>query len=102
MLHMVVMTHNPESCGTHPHLREAYGAAAARAQELATEKGITLQNTWVNMPEHMIFTLVDAPNAHLIMEMLVESGTIAHQNVRILPVISGEQASQRAGITPPQ
>ena len=102
MLHMVISSHNPESCGFHPHLREAYSEANAKLMALAKEKGVTIQGMWINPPEHLIFALVDAPSAHAILEIMMGSGQLTTQTVKVHAVIPGEQASQAAGITPPQ
>ncbi|HVM11867.1 MAG TPA: DUF3303 family protein [Actinomycetota bacterium] len=90
MLHMVVNTHNPESCGFRGDeenriLEEALDAFKATGGE------VSLKGWWVHPPGHEIFMLVEAPNAHAVQGALLEAGLVGRTHSRILPVLSVEE-----------
>jgi len=91
---MVVASHSPESCGAHSHLREQHATSQRKLAEVATAKGVTIQGQWVDAPGHTAFSLVDAPNAHVIMEAIMDSGMMALWTCAIHPVILGANALQ--------
>lgn len=71
MLHMMVLTHQPESCSL-------AGAAQKKANDAKLERflaspELTLKGAWANGGAHHVFLLVDAPNAHAIDRALRES-----------------------------
>lgn len=71
MLHMLVNVHNPESCA----YRSAEDDAALtpgleRFGAAAEARGASLRGWWVNTGAHTFFLLVDAPNAHVVDELL--------------------------------
>ena len=78
MLHMVVQTHTAESC---PYRSEenskAMGEAFARTRTLEQEYGAENKGGWVNSGAHTIFTLVEAPNAHVVNTLIEASGLAA-------------------------
>jgi hypothetical protein len=84
MLHMVVSTHNPESCGFRSEQDDAVlTEAVERFRELAPQREITLRGWWINRGVHEFFMLLDAPNAHAIEDWLVESGLVGRTSCRI-------------------
>lgn len=88
MLHMIVNTHHAESCafrGDHEGkiLSDAFDAFDGQAGE----RGITISGSWVNRAAHEIFVLVDAPNAHVIEEGLLEAGLVGRTHTRVLSVV---------------
>lgn len=93
MLHMVVNTHNAESCAFRGKEEdEILSGAIDRVGELADEFGVTAKASWVNRASHEIFFLIDAPSAHAIEELFVKAGLIGRTHTRILPVIATEDA----------
>jgi hypothetical protein len=87
MIHMVVSTHNPESCGFRgEHEEEILTGAVERFRGSAAEREITVQGWWINRAVHEFFILLDAPNAHAIEDWLVESGLVGRTHCRVLPV----------------
>ncbi len=89
MLHMIVNTHNPESCA----FRSVEdGAALAGPFDRFTEKvaeshQISIQGSWVNRPAHEIYVLVNAPNAHVIEEALLEAGLVGRTHSKVVSVV---------------
>ena len=74
MLHMVYFSHNPESCaiGNKESRRKAL-TQAPKLPALAEKHGISIQGAWVNKAAHAHYILVDAPNAHVVDDFIVES-----------------------------
>ena len=93
MLHMVVISHNPESCGSHTSLRDQHAAALQRLGEVASTKGLTIQGQWVSPAAHTAWAVIDAPHAHSVMEAMMESGMMALWSTTIHPVVPMAGAS---------
>src|SRR5687768_6169215 len=92
MLHMIVNTHNPESCAFRgKEEEEILSRALDQFRESAPEKGLTLQGSWVNRSGHEIFILVDAPNGHVIEDVLLSAGLVGRTHTRIVPVLSVQE-----------
>lgn len=91
MLHMIVNTHNPESCAFRGD-EEGEILRGAFDRFGVTEGGLQVKDSWVNRAAHEIFVLVDAPNAHVIEEALLDAGMVGRTHTRILPVIAAEDA----------
>jgi hypothetical protein len=95
MLHMIVNTHNAESCAFRgDEEAQRLVGAIERFEESAPGHGLGLQGSWVNRASHEIFILVDAPNAHAIEEALLDAGVVGRTHSKVLPVISTEQAKE--------
>ena len=88
MLHMVVNTHNPESCAFRGKAEEEALAPALDGFKDSATDGMHVQGWWVNRAAHEIFMLVDAPSAHVIEEALLKAGMVGRTHSRIVPVIS--------------
>ena len=87
MLHMVVNTHNPESCAFRSEDDEAALAPGfGQVARVAQERGAALQGSWVNTASHTIFLLIDAPNAHLIDEVIRESGLTGRTHTQVFAI----------------
>lgn len=93
MLHMVVNTHDAESCAFRGVEEERIlSTAIERFRESAPSMELALQGTWVSRAAHEIFMLVDAPNAHVIEDALLGAGMVGRTHSRILPVMSVVEA----------
>jgi len=93
VLHMVVNTHNAESCafrdeGNAEVLTKALDELAAAANE----HGASIEGTWTNRAAHEVFVLVDAPNGHVIDEMMIGTGLVGRTHTRVVPVVPTRQA----------
>ena len=97
MLHMVVMTHAPESCPFRSEGNDkAMGVAFARLLEVAEGRGARLEGAWANTASHRVFLLVDAPNAHVVDQLIEESGLVARGTTTVYSVTTMED--QLAGL----
>jgi hypothetical protein len=93
MLHMIVNTHNPESCAFRgKEEEELLVGSIDRFTDSATATGLTIQGSWVSRASHEIFLLVDSPNVHAIEEALLAAGVVGRTHSRILPVVTVENA----------
>jgi hypothetical protein len=93
MLHMIVNTHNPESCAFRSR---SDGAALSEpfdhlVDNVAGAHGIAIQGTWVNRLSHEVFILADAPNSHVIEEALLEAGLVGRTHSRVLSVVPTQE-----------
>jgi uncharacterized protein with GYD domain len=93
MLHMIVNTHNAESCAFRGSQEEELLVGALdQLKDSAPQTGITIQGQWVNRASHEIFMLIDAPSAHVVEEALLGAGMVGRTHTRILPVVEVEHA----------
>ena len=87
MLHMVIVRHTPESCPGRPG-NEAIHPCLQTMAELLGQRGVATRGRWADPPAHVNFLLLDAPNAHVIQEVLMESGVFGHTTAEVRPVLS--------------
>jgi hypothetical protein len=93
MLHMVVATHGPETCAAVvPEVAEKAMAAFQRMSEVTTALDVTIHGVWTNMPGHVIYFLLDAPNAHVVNQMAMELHLMNWNTVVVNPVVELEAA----------
>ena len=93
MLHMVVSTHTAQDCAFRGKEQEDVLVGAFEAFEKgAPDREVSLRGSWINRSAHEAFVLMDAPNAHVIEVALLESGLLARNTTRILPVVSSDDA----------
>jgi hypothetical protein len=87
MLYMVVATHNTGDCPmTNLEVRNKTLAASKRSPEVSKSLGITQQGSWTNLANHTVYTLIDAPNAHAISQMMQELQMLDWNIATIEPV----------------
>jgi hypothetical protein len=97
MKHMVVNTHNAESCGFRSEEDgKAIGGALEAFGKSGAEFGLTVDEFWINRSAHAFFILVDAPNAHVIDEALLKAGLVARTHTEIFPVLTMEEVREAA------
>lgn len=87
MLHLVIARHTAESCPGREG-NEAIHPCLHQMDELIRERGIGVVGRWADPPAHVNYMVFDAPNAHLIQEVLMESGLASHTTTEIRPVLS--------------
>lgn len=98
MLHMIVAKHGPDVCpASVPATREKYMPHMAQLPAISSKLGINVQGSWVDMPAHASYMVVDAPNAHVVSQMAMELHLMDWNTVEISPVITMDEAAQRAG-----
>ncbi len=93
MLHMVVATHGPDTCAAVvPAAAEMAKAGFQQLGGAAKKLGITVQGTWTNMPAHIMYILVDAPNAHVVNQLFRDIHLMDWNTVVVNPVITLQEA----------
>ena len=98
MLHMLVNTHNPESCAFRsPEEEAALAPVFMNLGEVAQKRGATLHGSWVNPGSHTVFLLIDAANAHVIDEVVRESGLIGRTSTQVFAVDDTQAVLAEAG-----
>lgn len=87
MLHMVIVRHTAESCPGRPG-NEAIHPCMNSMQELIAERGIGVVGRWADPAAHVNFLVLDAPNAHVIQDVMMSSGMAGHTTTDVRPVLS--------------
>ena len=87
MLHMVIVRHTAESCPGRPG-NEAIHPCMNTMQELIAERGIGVVGRWADPAAHVNFLVLDAPNAHVIQQVMMSSGMAGHTTTEVRPVLS--------------
>ena len=87
MLHLVVVRHPAESCPGRPG-NEAVHPCLQTMAELLVERGVVTVGRWADPPAHVNWLVLDAPSAHVIQGVLMESGVFAHTTAEVRPVLS--------------
>jgi hypothetical protein len=87
MLHMVIVRHTAESCPGREG-NEAVHPCLQSMGELLDERGVRTLGRWADPPAHVNYLVLDAPDAHVIQAVLMESGLFAHTTAEIRPVLS--------------
>lgn len=97
MLHMVVLTHGPETCAA---ADEKYGKMGrdgmSRREEAANRLGATIEGMWIDGPAHQAYFLIDAPDGHTVGRLMVALDFPLWNTVAIHPVILFEEAMKSA------
>jgi hypothetical protein len=97
MKHMVVNTHNAESCGFRSEEDgTVIGGAFEGFGKAAAEASISVDEFWVNRAAHTFFILLDAPNAHVIDEVLLKAGFVGRTHSEVFPVLTLQQVRDAA------
>lgn len=98
MLHMIVNTHDAESCAfRNDDLKEKMTGGFGAMAEAASAKGATLQNAWANMASHTVFALMEAPNSHVVDEVLRDTGLVGLTASRVYSIETMDTALEAAG-----
>lgn len=87
MLHMVIVRHTAESCPGRPG-NEAVHPCLQAMSELLVQRGVKTVGRWADPPAHVNYLVLDAPNAHVIQEVLMESGLSGHTTSEVRAVLS--------------
>jgi hypothetical protein len=93
MKHMLVNTHNAESCGFRG---KEEGDAIGAAIEGLMKSGLTVDHFWINRAAHAFFIVVDAQSAHEIDEGLLKAGLVGRTHTEIFPILTMEEVREAA------
>ena len=98
MLHMIVNTHEADSCGFRdPENLMSLTHAVEAVEESAKAANATVEGVWVNLASHHIFILLDAPNAHVVDDIIRNTGLIGPTNPDVCAVTALEEALRSVG-----
>ena len=87
MLHMVIARHSPESCPGREGNESIYPCMNSM-EELIKQRGVQIVGRWADPSAHVNYMVLDAPNAHVVQELFMESGLFGHMSAEIRPVLS--------------
>ncbi|HEX5478952.1 MAG TPA: DUF3303 family protein [Dehalococcoidia bacterium] len=98
MLHMLVARHGPETCpASRPEYREKYLPQFAQLADISKKHGVTIEGGWTNMPAHLTYILVEAPDAQAVCNLAADSQLMNWNWVEsLLPVITMADAAANA------
>lgn len=95
MLHMAVLTHGPDTCAAaHKGPGEMADTAIDQIAEVSKKHQIAVQGWWVDPPAHTFFMLLDAPNSHAILNLMVELRLFHWNTVHIYPIVPVKEAQE--------
>ena len=93
MLHMVVLNHGPDTCAAaNPESGEMARTARDNMEDVSKKYQVTIQGAWVDAPAHVLYLLVDAPNAHVINTIMMELKFALWNTIDIHPILTLEEA----------
>lgn len=87
MLHMVIVRHTAESCPGRSE-NEAVHPCLQAMSELLVRHDVKTVGRWADPPAHVNYLVLDAPNAHVIQAVLMESGLFGHTTTDVRPILS--------------
>ena len=97
MLHMIIMTHGPDTCAAaQAESGEMARYAMTHKDEVSKKHGITIQGAWVDAPAHIFYILADAPNAHAVNNLMTELKFFLWNTIDIHPIVTLEEAMPMA------
>ena len=87
MLHMVISRYTAESCPGLPGNDPVHPCLQAM-DTLIAERGVRIVGRWADPPAHVNYLVLDAPSAHVIQEIFMQSGLSGYTTNEIRPVLS--------------
>ena len=97
MLHMVVISHGPETCAAvHEHFGRMARESFTNLAEAGKKQGIRIDGSWVDPPGHVFYVIADAPNAHVINQLMTELKLFHWNTIEIHPIITTDEATSLA------
>jgi hypothetical protein len=98
---MVVMTHTADDCPlNNREIREKSESNSKRTADVAKSLGITSKGYWMNLLNHTVYILLDAPNDHVISQMLLNLHYLDWNIAVVNPVITPQELSEMSKKTP--
>ena len=93
MLHMIVLTHGPDTCAAvDPEAGEMARTAMTQMEEVSNKFQCFVKEAWVDPPAHTFYLVADAPNAHVINQVMQELKFMLWNTVDIHPIVTLEEA----------
>ena len=96
-LHMLVNTHTAESCAFRSdENREVLVGGIRGIGDVAKTHGATVTGSWINRAAHKFFVIIEAENAHVVDQIIVDCGWISHTDSEVYAVTDAETAAASA------
>jgi hypothetical protein len=96
MKHMVVNTHNPESCAFRSEEDgAAVGGLLDGLNDAAAAEGAVVEGFWIDRAAHTFFILVEAPNAHAVDAAMLRAGFVGRTHSDIHPVMAPDEVRKQ-------
>ena len=93
MLHMIVITHGPDTCAAvHPDLGDKARGAMVQMDEVSKKHNVVVQGWWIDAPGHIFYIVADAPNAHAINDVMIDLELFHWNTVDVRPVKTAEES----------
>ncbi len=93
MLHMVVMTHGPDTCAAaNATSGEMARNAMDKMDEVSKKHQVDIQGAWADPAGHVFYLVADAPNAHAINHLMWKLQFPLWNTVDIHPIVTLEEA----------
>jgi hypothetical protein len=93
---MMIAEHGPDTCpASNASLREKFMPHMGRRDEVAKKLGAGIQGSWSDMPGHLLYFVVDAPNAHTVTQLAMELHLMDWNTITVRPVVNMEEATQK-------
>jgi muconolactone delta-isomerase len=93
MLHMIVMNHGPDTCAAvNAEAGEMAREAQKQMNDIALKHQVEIKGAWVNPPRHVFYVVADAPNAHVLIDLVTELRFFLWNTVDIQPILTLEDA----------
>jgi len=97
MLHMVVLTHGPDTCAAaNAEASDMARDAMARMEEVSNKFQCFVKGAWVDPPAHTFYIVADAPNAHVVNQVMEDLKFMLWNTVDIHPIVTLEEAMNLA------
>ena len=97
MLHMIVMTHGPDTCAAvHPEAGEMARNAMDQIDDTSRKHQVKFKGAWTYPPGHVTYIVADAPNAHAVSNIVSELRFFHWNTVEIQPIMTLEEAMELA------
>ncbi len=88
LLHMLILRHTPETCpAANPSMREKSSARLQQLHTGAPEHGAKVVGSWADVAGHTFFFVVEAPNAHVISQMVTQLELFHWSTMELRPVV---------------
>ncbi len=92
MLHMVLMSHGPDTCGSaNPHIAEMAKSGFREMKEKAARLDVKYLGGWVDGPGHRYWLLFDAPHGMVIARLLHETKMFYWNSCTTVTVSTAEE-----------
>jgi rhamnogalacturonyl hydrolase YesR len=94
---MIIMTHGPDTCAAaHPEAGEMAREAMDQMTDVAKKHQVEFKDGWTYPPGHVMYVVVDAPNAHAASNFVAELRFFFWNTIAIQPVVTLEEAMKLA------